>query len=819
MIDPRSPDFSNTPAAARRPGFGYADRDGPDGALPVVSVVTPFFNPGAVFAETARTVLGQSLRRFEWIIVNDASTDAASLAALDAVRGLPRVRVIDLPENKGPGHARNVGFANARCEHVFQLDADDLLEPTTLEKQVWASICQPAYAFINAFLVGFGGINYMWTEGFQSLPQLTVKSPLSTHAMIRKSAFERIGGYDESITGGLEDWEFWLRAASKGFWGATIPEFQTWYRRRPSHADRWKDWDEGSRERDFLERMQAKFPDLFAGKFPYIEPMWPKTYEEVRDAPVIENPLAKRGKRLLMIVPWLRMGGADKWNLDLVEQLTSRGWEVTIAATLHASHTWLPEFARLTPDIFCLGSFLRPAEFPVFLRYLIESRQPDAVLVSNSEMGYLSLPYLRALCPGPTYLDYLHMEEPAWKNGGYPRYSVGSRDQLDFSMVTSEHLKRWMIDRGTEASRLRTVYINCDPDRWKPDAGMRRRVRAELGLPEHQTVILFAARLTAQKQPRVLGATLLELASRGSDFTALIAGDGEERPWLEAFVAEHGLGDRVKLLGEQSASRVRELMACADIFFLPSEWEGIALVLFEAMAAELAFVGADVGGQRELACEGTAMLLPRADAATEAKAYADALATLIADPEARRAMGAAAGQRIRAGFTLDRMADEFLAGLDEASALRASQPRVAVAKGFAHELAVRAVEYMRLGDQAGLLQNERDTLTAKLAALPKDPPAPPAPVPLPAQAPDPAERELADLTSSRAWKLVEMLKGTFLYRSYASLRFGDGWNQNESHETPAARLARIKSSTSYKLLQSIKSSDAYRAYAESRLKG
>lgn len=815
MLDPRAPDFTNTPADPRRPGFGYAPGAG---AGPVaLTVVTPFFNPGAVFAETARTVLGQSLQRFEWIIVNDASTDAASLTALDAVRRDPRVRVIDLDVNRGPGHARNVGFRAARSDLVFQLDADDLLEPTTLEKQAWAALCQPAFSFFNAFLVGFGGINYAWTEGFHTPSHLLTKNPLSTHATIRRSAFEAIGGYDESMTGGLEDWEFWLRAAAGGFWGATIPEFQTWYRRRASHADRWKDWDEGSREREFLEGMKGRYPELFAGKFPHIEPMWPRVYEDVRPTPVLENPLAKQSKRLLMIVPWLRMGGADKWNLDLVEQLTSRGWEVTIAATLHANHTWLPEFARFTPDVFCLGSFLRPAEFPVFLRYLIESRGPEAVLISNSEMGYLTLPYLRAHCPGPVYVDYLHMEEPAWKNGGYPRYSVGSRDQLDYSMVTSEHLRRWMVQRGTDEQRVGTVYINCDPERWKPDAALRRRVRAELGIREDEAVILFAARLTAQKQPRVLAATLRELSARGCAFTALIAGDGEDRAWLEAFITEHGLGDRVKLLGEQSAARVRELMACADIFFLPSEWEGIALVLYEAMAAELAFVGADVGGQRELACEGTAILLPRSDEASEARAYAGALAMLIADPEARRAMGRAAGERIRAGFTLDRMGDGFLAGLRKAAEFRARSPRVPVPLGLAHELAVRAVEYMRAGDQAGLLQHERDTLAARLAALPKDPPAQ-APAQAPQPEPDPAERELADLTSSRAWRLVEMLKGTFLYRSYASLRFGEGWNRLGAPETPAARLARIKSSTSYKVLRSIKSSDAYRAYAESRTK-
>ncbi len=815
MLDPRSPDFTNTPADPRRPRFGYAPGSTLAAQVPgPITVVTPFFNPGAVFLETARSVLGQSLQRFEWIIVNDASTDAASLAALAQVRSDPRVRVIDLETNRGPGHARNVGIRAARTELIFQLDADDLLEPTTLEKQAWAAICQPNFSFFNGFLVGFGGINYAWTEGFHTPAQLLTQNPLSTHATIRRSAFEAIGGYDESMTGGLEDWEFWIRAAAKGYWGATIPEFMSWYRRRPTHTDRWTHWDEGDKQRGFLDQMRGQHAALFAGNYPHIEPMWPSPFENVRPAPVFDNPLARNAKRLLMIVPWLRMGGADKWNLDLVEQLTSRGWEVTIAATLPAHHTWLPEFARFTPDIFCMGSFLRPAEFPVFLRYLIESRSPDAVLISNSEMGYLTLPYLRTHCPDPVYLDYLHMEEPHWKNGGYPRYSIGSRDQLDFSMVTSAHLKRWMVDRGGEAERIEPVTINVDPDRWTPDAGLRRSVRAELGIPEEQCVILFAARLTAQKQPRVLLETLRRLEARDARFTALVAGDGDERAWAEAFVREHELTN-VRLLGEVSAARVRELMGAADIFFLPSEWEGIALVLFEAMAAELAFVGADVGGQRELACAGTAVLLPRGTPDAEADAYADELFRLIADPIERKAIGTRARQRIMQGFTLDAMGDAFLAGLERAAAFKRSAPRPVLPEGFAHELAVRAVEYLRSGDQEGLLRQDRDALAARLAAIPVPAPAPEV-TPSAATTPDPAARELEELTSSRAWKLVEMLRGTSLYRSYASLRFGPGWNQVEAQETPGARLDRIKRSTAYKLLQSIKSSDPYRAYIDAR---
>jgi hypothetical protein len=68
-MDERKPDYSNTPASGRRPHFGYAPLD-PD-APPAVSLVTPFFNTGPIFNETAESVFRQSLQQWEWIIVDD----------------------------------------------------------------------------------------------------------------------------------------------------------------------------------------------------------------------------------------------------------------------------------------------------------------------------------------------------------------------------------------------------------------------------------------------------------------------------------------------------------------------------------------------------------------------------------------------------------------------------------------------------------------------------------------------------------------------------------------------------------------------------
>jgi glycosyltransferase involved in cell wall biosynthesis len=694
MIDPRAPDYENTPVSLRRPRFGYAPADA--AASPVVSIVTPYYNTGAVFHETARSILGQSLQQWEWIIVNDASTDREALAVLAEYRGRdPRIRVIDHEVNRGLSGARNTGFRAARTEFVFQIDSDDLMEPTAIEKMLWFLHAHPEVAFVNAWSVAFGGQRYLWPRGFEEGDRFLSQNVATSHALIRRSAFLAAGGYDETIRGGMEDWDFWLRCANQGLWGATIPEYLEWYRRRPDHGDRWENWSEEGVRR-FVEYLRGRYPRVYQQGIPKVHLHTASSPGSVRIAAPFANRLRRDRPRLLLIVPWMVMGGADKFNLDLLEQLTRRGWEVTVAATLPSDHPWMPEFARYTPDIFALANFLPVCEHPAFLRYLIESRQPDVVLISNSEFGYRVLPFLRTSCPGPAWVDFCHMEEEGWKEGGYPRYANANQDFLDLNLVTSEHLKDWMVARGGDPQQIEVVYINVDPDHWAPQPAVRERVRGELGIRPDEPVLLFVGRLCAQKQPRVLAGTLRELRQRGCAFQALIVGDGPDRAWLAEFLKLHGLESHVRLLGALGPQQVREMYWASDVLFLPSAHEGIALAIYEAMAAGLPIVGADVGGQREVATPECAILLPRSDEVTEIQQYANELEVLLRDPARRAAMGRAGRVRIEKHFTLDAMGQRMLALFAAAQQRGKTHPKPAIPLRLAGEIAVQAVEAVRL---------------------------------------------------------------------------------------------------------------------------
>jgi glycosyltransferase involved in cell wall biosynthesis len=850
MLDPRKPDFSNTPASPHRPASWHLPRNAHDAArAPQVSIITPFYNISDIFHETARCVLAQTFQQFEWLIVNDKSTNPASLAILDHYRSLdPRVRVIDRDTNGGLSAARNTAYAAARSDIVYQVDADDLAEPTYVEKCLWFLRTNPQYAFVKSFTSAFEGQTYPWFQGFEQGPRFLQENLVHVQALIRKSAWQAVGGFDEANRGGLEDWEFWLACAEKNLWGATIPELLEWYRRRPNNQENWPNWSDPAKREAFVKKLHDRYPRIFASakNFPSPAPHWPSPFEAVPHELPLTNPLAPKSddKRLLLILPWMTMGGADRYNVRLVQQLCQRGWQITIACTTPGDYSWLPDFAKLTSDIHILPNIARPAHQPAYLRYLIESRSPSCVLLTGSELAYRVLPYLRSVCPQQAYLDYCHIEEENWKNGGHPRSSAGLHDLLECAMVTSQHLKRWEVQRGGDARKVEVVTINEDPASFDVSQAARQRARAKLGISEGERVVLFAGRLTQQKQPAVLAGALRSLLETGlpsgAPIVALIAGEGPDRALVERELSRWLLPpqpstsqpnpsstsapstgspntgallkptSRVHMLGSVPADDMPALYAACDLLFLPSEWEGISLAIYEAFAAGRACLAADVGGQRELVTPETGLLLPRSTRDQEIAAYAHALRTLLADSQCLARMGAAARERIERHFSLHAMG-ERVQSLLLASVAKAKQEtcRAILPTTLAHELATQAVELQRVHALAEHLWHDNQRLQAGARSAPASSALSPSADPRHA-----AAQELAHIENSRLWRTVQGIKRNPMYDTVASARWGKDWKLLEAKDTPQARLERIKASRTYRLIQTMKTTPLYRAYAK-----
>lgn len=199
-------------------------------APPRASIIIPCFNHGRFVAEAVASALAQTNAQTHIVIVNDGSTDGSSPAACDACRS-GRVAVIHQP-NLGLPAARNRGAALAISTHNPQylvfLDADDWIEPTFIARLAAALSHEPSgpaqasHAYCQERLVGLGTGTWEVPDWDPLLLMVTNLHPVTT--LIRRDRFEAVGGFDESMRGGYEDWDLWLRFAERGWRGIRVPE-------------------------------------------------------------------------------------------------------------------------------------------------------------------------------------------------------------------------------------------------------------------------------------------------------------------------------------------------------------------------------------------------------------------------------------------------------------------------------------------------------------------------------------------------------------------------------------------------------------------
>jgi glycosyltransferase involved in cell wall biosynthesis len=166
--------------------------------------------------------------------------------------------------------------------------------------------------------------------------------------------------------------------------------------------------------------------------------------------------------------------------------------------------------------------------------------------------------------------------------------------------------------------------------------------------------ILAAGRLTHQKGFDLLIEAFSQLAGRYPDWHLVIAGEGEERPSLEAQRQALGLTERIHLPG--FVADMGGLLASSELFVLPSRFEGFPNALCEAMAAGLAVIAADCpSGPADIICSGEDGLLVEPESPA---ALAQALERMMSDPQVRHAMGDKA-QAISSRFHIARVLDRW----------------------------------------------------------------------------------------------------------------------------------------------------------------
>lgn len=187
-----------------------------------VSVVIPAYNAMKYLPQTVASLLQQTFRDFEVVIVNDGSSDDIECWFDQSITDA-RFKLVSHQKNQGLSSARNTGIANSQGTFIAFLDADDLWHSTKLEKQVRTLRENPTVGLVYTWLryvdeaaVPTGRVIRSSFQG-NVWKQLTAFNFVGcgSNAMVRRSCFEVVGDFDKSLNSYVEDWDMWLRIAQK----------------------------------------------------------------------------------------------------------------------------------------------------------------------------------------------------------------------------------------------------------------------------------------------------------------------------------------------------------------------------------------------------------------------------------------------------------------------------------------------------------------------------------------------------------------------------------------------------------------------------
>jgi glycosyltransferase involved in cell wall biosynthesis len=201
---------------------------------PLVTVVMPAYNAGRTVGAAVTSVLWQTLRDVELIVVDDGSTDETA-AVVEAIPG--PVRLLR-QENRGVAAARNAGIEVARGTFIAFCDADDLLLDAHLEAllDVWHRDADGGMATANAYWLLPGGISPRKLRHRGRFPSyaeqrtaLLQSNFVSTMSLVPRDLLRRVGTFDETLRQ-AEDWELWLRIVFAGHRVAQQPRPLALYR-------------------------------------------------------------------------------------------------------------------------------------------------------------------------------------------------------------------------------------------------------------------------------------------------------------------------------------------------------------------------------------------------------------------------------------------------------------------------------------------------------------------------------------------------------------------------------------------------------------
>jgi glycosyltransferase involved in cell wall biosynthesis len=363
--------------------------------------------------------------------------------------------------------------------------------------------------------------------------------------------------------------------------------------------------------------------------------------------------------KVVHIITMLELGGAQEITLHQLSHLDPARYEPVLVA---GTGGILDEAARQLPGVRVhfvpnLIRQVRPwRDFGALfdLRRILVEERPQVVHTHSSKAGILGR-WAARLARVPVIVHSIHgfgfNDHQPWpvRRAFVMAERAAGRVTTGFTADAEDNFDKGRREQVLHGRPEQVIRCAIRPERFAPDPRGVARLRGELEIPDDHRVVGMVGCLKPQKAPVDFVRAAARVAEQCPETTFFIAGDGVLRPAVEAAVAEHGLGDRFRLLGWRDD--VPLLLQLADVVALSSLWEGLPRVFPQAMACGRPIVANRVDGAHEAVLEGENGFLVEPG---RPKLLAGGIIDVLRDDDLRRRMGQRALELVEP-FTVGRM--------------------------------------------------------------------------------------------------------------------------------------------------------------------
>ncbi|MBC8350754.1 MAG: glycosyltransferase [Planctomycetes bacterium] len=358
--------------------------------------------------------------------------------------------------------------------------------------------------------------------------------------------------------------------------------------------------------------------------------------------------------RIAFVITELEVGGAERCLVNLASGIDRTRFAPTVCSLAPRPAAGKDTLVRQLEDASIPVHFLNLRSSISFLsgmsklKRLLREHEIDVVQTFLFHANVIGA-FAAQAAGVPKIVSGLRVADPARWRMALERFAAR---RAEYIVCVSHSVAEFVKTKvGAPDSKLRVIPNGIDLSTIPTDNIPNR---TELGLPTERRILLAVGRLHRQKGLDWLLALAPELFKRLPEHDLVIVGDGPQRDSLTELSAKLDLQDRVHFIGWRPD--VPRLMQAAEVFLLPSRWEGMPNVLIEAMGAGLPVVATSVEGVKEvLGPLAARQALPFG----HDTAFIDAVSQFIVDSTLNAELGEENRERIRAEFTLRSMISKY----------------------------------------------------------------------------------------------------------------------------------------------------------------